>query len=159
MRIFIRILLSTSFILRLAISDAQQPGPGGRGVGIFLDSLNRFIDQCIVKKNFRALDTLYGRDFAFTQGNGVFIDKVTWMRTLKNNLIHYISCKHDSTNQESHPDVTIITGTLTVHLNKESVEKIYGSRYVRVFLYREKRWELVSHITVSEWPLQNKNSL
>jgi len=159
MRGITNILFLLVFILKIDTSIAQQPGPGGRGVGMFLDSLNKFIDQCIVKKNFKALDTLYAKDFALTQSNGTFVDKVTWIRTLKNNLIEYISCRHDSTSQESHPDVTIITGTMTVQLNKKNAERLYSSRYVRIFIYRTNRWELVSHKTTLEWSLQKQNSL
>jgi hypothetical protein len=159
MGIITRILLLSIFILKLATSSAQHPGPGEKGSGMFVDSLNKFIDQCIVNKNFIALDTLYARDFAITQSNGAFIDKFTWMRTLKNNQIQYLSCKHDSTNQEFHPDVTIITGTLIVQLSKKNVESIYSSRYVRVFMYRKNKWELVSHKTVLEWTLPKQNSL
>ena len=117
----------------------------------FLDSVNRFIDQSVVSKNEKALDSLFGDDFAFKHGSGNFDTKETWIKSVLRPTKKFLSRVHDSVTVEMHGDIGILFGTLIVKDGTNDKIREYGLNYVRVFRLRNNRWQLISHRTVKEW--------
>lgn len=112
---------------------------------------NAQIDAGVVKKDMKALEKLYADDFVFTHGSGLVDSKASWLKNIQNPEILYLSRKQDSTQVEMHGDVAIIIGRLDIE--REQSEQIfkYGIWYVRVFVRRDSRWQLISHRTTREW--------
>jgi hypothetical protein len=50
-----------------------------------------------------------------------------------------------------HGDVAIVTGSVSIVREVGQARSSYGIRYVRVFVYRQKRWQMISHRTTREW--------
>lgn len=142
------------FIFFTGFLFSQTPANKEQPLSTYLDSLNRFIDQSVVLKNKKALDTLYAEDFAFTHGTGLFDTRASWLKTVMDTATRYISRLHDSVFVEMHTDIGIINGTLRVKAGRDDKLRVYGLRYVRVFALRGNRWQLISHRTVNEWHLQ-----
>jgi hypothetical protein len=58
--------------------------------------------------------------------------------------------QHDSVTVEQHKEVAIVKGAMYIErMGKTELAK-YRLKYVRVFVLRERRWQLVSHSTVYE---------
>lgn len=117
-----------------------------------INDLNRKIDHAVVSKNIQFLEQHYGEDFVFTHGTGLIDSKRSWIETVKTNK-GFASREHDSTIVELHKDIAILTGKLTVGRlapAKDGTLK-YSLRYVRVFALRNRKWEMISHRTTSEW--------
>ena len=120
-----------------------------------IDDLNRALDNAVVNKDIATLNKHYGDDFVFTHGTGLVDSKESWINNIKKltEENRFTSREHDSTQIELHDDIAIITGTLTVErLNKQQKQK-YALRYVRVYAFRNKIWQLISHRTTKEWHL------
>lgn len=142
-------LLTTCFVFCWFATLAQRQDT--TAAKNYLFSLVRFIDHSVVAKNKAALDTLYADDFVFTHGTGLVDNKKSWMTTVMKPEMRYISREHDSTLVELHGDVAIIFGRLSIQRqDKDSVAK-YGVKYVRVFAYRNRRWQMISHKSTYEW--------
>jgi ketosteroid isomerase-like protein len=116
-----------------------------------LDALNRFIDHAVVKKDQKALDTLYADDFYFTHGNGHIDNKASWLKGVMDPQMHYISREHDSTVVEPHSGVAMIYGKLTIIRKTDNGQTKYAIKYVRVFSKMQDRWCMISHRTVQQW--------
>lgn len=115
-----------------------------------LDSLNRFIDASVVNKNKAALDTLYAYDFVFTHFTGLVDSKTSWLKNVMDAKTNFIARTHDSVYVELHNDAAMITGKLTVQRKDGDKITAYALRYVRIFLKRNNRWQLVSHYSTAE---------
>jgi ketosteroid isomerase-like protein len=120
-------------------------------VSRLIDELNRKADQAVVQKDIPFLQEVYGDDFVFTHGTGLVDSKKSWIEKNQFGTGKFISRDHDSTAVELHADIAIVTGRLlVVREGKDGVAK-YGLRYVRVFVLRNKKWQMISHRTVKEW--------
>lgn len=116
---------------------------------IFLVRLNQQIDQHVVDKKTGALDTLYAEDFVFSHGSGRVEGKNGWMQTVAR--ANYTLRHHDSVRVEMHPEAAIVKGRMSIEkVNKEKTDRYY-LRYIRIFVARQGRWQLISHSTTSEW--------
>lgn len=120
----------------------------------FIVELNQRIDQAVVDQDTAQLLQFYGDDFVFTHGTGTVDSKKSWIGSVrKMKESRFISRQHDSTQVELHGDVALLTGTLSVAKETPSSVNRYALRYVRLYAYRDKRWQLISHRTTSEWHL------
>ncbi len=117
----------------------------------YFRSLNAFIDHSVVAKDGAALDTLYADDFMFTHGTGHIDNKASWIKGIMDPQTVYVSREHDSMIVERHQDITMIYGKLTIVRKSGETRLKYAIKYVRVFLYRNKRWQMISHRTVQQW--------
>ena len=114
-----------------------------------LISLNQQIDNWVVKQNVADLEKVYAEDFVFSHGSGKVEGKKGWMVSVGKG--NFLSRQHDSVTVELHPALAILRGKLSVEKkNKDKVDR-YHLKYIRVFAYREKQWQLISHVTTSEW--------
>ncbi len=116
---------------------------------IFLVKLNQQVDDHVVSRNLVALDTLYASDFVFSHGSGKVEGKAGWLATV--GRANYPLRQHDSVKVELHPAVAIVKGKMAIQkINKEKIDK-YHLRYIRVFVWRNSRWQMISHNTTHEW--------
>ena len=106
------------------------------------------IDNYVVQKNLAALDTLYAADFVFSHGTGLIEGKEGWLSAVKRNT--YPLRKHDSVTVELHPDLAIVRGKLSIQRLDNNTTTRYNLKYVRLFAIRNKRWQMISHITTHE---------
>lgn len=118
-----------------------------------VEGFNRAIDAAVVKKDMQLLRDAYSQDFVFTHGTGHVDSRDSWLKNVENEKTHYLSRDHDSTQVEGHGDVAIVTGKLSIARQADSGVARYAIRYVRVFVWRKKRWQMVSHRTVKQWNL------
>jgi hypothetical protein len=115
----------------------------------FLIVLNQQIDDYVVSKNTAALSKLYAADFIFSHGSGKIEGKHCWFTSVAKG--NFIARKHDSVRVELHPNLAILRGKLSVQ--KKANDKIdsYYLLYIRVYAYRNKQWQMISHITTAEY--------
>lgn len=116
-----------------------------------VDSVNRMIDQAVVIKNMLFLEQHYAPDFVFTHGTGLIDSKKSWLKNVADTSVNYFSRQHDSTLVELHGDIAIVTGTLTVKRQMPDKLNTYAVRYVRVFVNRNRMWQMISHRTTLQW--------
>lgn len=114
-----------------------------------LITLNQQIDNYVVANDTAALDKLYATDFVFSHGSGKIEGKKGWFTSVAKGS--FISRQHDSVRVEMHPKLAILRGKLTVHKKAKEKTDRYYLYYIRVYAYRDKQWQMVSHITTSEY--------
>jgi Domain of unknown function (DUF4440) len=114
----------------------------------YIVSLNQQIDNYVVQQNITALDTMYAGDFVFSHGTGMIEGKAGWIKTL--GRTKYPSRQHDSVKVELHPGLAIARGKLFIQRMDAEKMVVYQLRYVRVYALRNKRWQMISHITTHE---------
>lgn len=143
------ILLFCFFFLLCQNATAQPKLKDTAAVKRYVDSLNRSIDAAVVNKNIPFLRKHYATDFHFTHGTGQIDSKESWMNFIAKPATQYLYRRHDSTAVEWHHDVAIVTGTLSV--KRSATDAGYALNYVRVYAWRKKVWQLLSHRTTKEW--------
>ena len=115
----------------------------------YLISLNQQIDDYVVQQNSAALEKIYAEDFVFSHGSGRIEGKAGWLKSVAKG--GFLARQHDSVTVELHPQLAILRGKLSVQKkNKEKTDR-YHLKYIRVYAYREKQWQLVSHVTTHEY--------
>ncbi len=111
--------------------------------------LNQQVDDEVVQRNLASLDMIYAEDFVFSHGSGKIEGKQGWLTTVKK--ANYPKRQHDSVRAEMHPGIAILKGKMYIEkLNKDKTDH-YHLRYIRVYAWRNDRWQLISHNTTHEW--------
>ncbi len=110
--------------------------------------INQQIDNYVMQKNARALDTLYAEDLVFSHGSGRIEGKAGWMKTVGRN--NYPLRKHDSVTVEMHPGIAIVRGKMAIQRIDKGKTVRYTLKYVRVYAFRKQTWQMISHITTHE---------
>lgn len=118
-----------------------------------VDSINRLLDQSVVGKKIDVLKKHYAHDFIFTHGTGLVDSKESWIKNVADTSVHFVSRKHDSVHVELHNSIAILYGKLTVQRQQPDKVAAYALRYIRVYAFRTKVWQLISHRTTAEWHL------
>lgn len=118
-----------------------------------VDALNRAIDRAVTGKDMKLLQEAYSPDFVFTHGTGHVDSKESWLKNVQSAKTNFLSRDHDSTQVELHNDVAIVTGKLSIARQGEDKVVRYAIRYVRVYAWRNKRWQMLSHRTTKQWDL------
>jgi hypothetical protein len=118
-----------------------------------IDSINRLLDRSVVKKYTVVLKKYYSDDFFFKHATGKIDSRISWIKSVLRN--NYASREHDSVIVELHGQVAIVTGTLNVRFPPQT-RKAYAVSYIRVFAYRKKTWQLISHHSTGEWEIKNE---
>lgn len=114
-----------------------------------LISINQRIDNLVVAQQITALDSLYADDFVFSHGSGRIEGKQGWYKSVAKG--GYLLRQHDSVTVELHPGLAVLRGKLAVQKKNATTTDRYHLKYVRVYAYRDRRWELVSHVTTHEY--------
>jgi len=141
-----KMILLLTAIFPLYFLAAQSPVSPDSS---FIISLNQQIDDNVVKQNTTALDKWYAADFVFSHGSGRVEGKQGWLRSVAKG--GFLLRQHDSVSVELHPGLAIVRGKLSVQKkNKEKTDR-YHLKYIRVYASRNNEWQLVSHITTSEY--------
>lgn len=154
----IRIMRITSlalFIVAFQFCNMISIAQSNEEISKTINDLNQTLDNAVVNKDIATLNKHYSNDFVFTHGTGLVDSKESWVNHVRklSEENRFISREHDSTQVELHNDVAIIVGTLTVtRISKQQTQK-YALRYVRVYVLRNKIWQLISHRTTKEWHL------
>jgi hypothetical protein len=112
-------------------------------------ALNRQIDNYVVAKDTAALSKLYAGDFVFSHGSGKIEGKLSWLNSVAKGS--YISRQHDSVTVELHLNLAILRGKLSVQKKATNKTDRYHLQYIRVYAFRDKQWQMISHITTSEY--------
>lgn len=112
-----------------------------------IDSVNRLIDKAVINKQYSILHKHYASDYYHTHASGKIDTKKSWIENVKKPSTSYTLRNHDSVTVELHKDIAIVTGTLEV--DRPAGRK--KAKYVRVFVYRQKLWQLLSHNAIYEW--------
>ncbi len=110
--------------------------------------LNQVIDDAVVGQNILALDTLYADDFVFSHGSGKVQDKKAWLNTVGKTM--YPLRNHDSVTAEMHHELAIVKGKMNIERVDKATTARYYLKYIRVYVLRKKRWQLISHSTTLE---------
>ncbi len=118
-----------------------------------VDALNRSIDRAVIGKDMKLLQDVYSPDFVFTHGTGHVDSKESWLKNVQSAKTNFLSRDHDSTQVELHNDVAIVTGKLSIARQGDANIVRYAIRYVRVYAWRNKRWQMLSHRTTKQWDL------
>lgn len=115
----------------------------------YLIILNKEIDNHVVNQNISALEILYADDFVFSHGSGNIEGKKGWFVSVAKG--NFISRLHDSVTVELHPGIGIVKGKLSVQKKGKEKTERYHLKYIRVYVLRNKQWQLISHSTISEY--------
>ena len=109
------------------------------------------VDASVVEENILLMKEIYADDFVFTHGGGSRVDsKSSWIKGIENPDGHFISRTQDSTKVEMHGDVAIVIGKLDIVLERKQNISKYKIWYVRVFVLKENRWQIISHRTIKD---------
>jgi hypothetical protein len=119
-----------------------------------VDSVNRLLDRAVVKKDRAVMEKYYAPDFFFLHATGKIDSKASWIKGALNPDNKVLSREHDSVVVELHANVAIVSGILNVRF-PPATKKEYAIRYIRVFVFRENRWQLVSHHSTAQWEIKN----
>lgn len=115
----------------------------------FIISLNQQIDNLVIQQNTAALDSMYASDFVFSHGSGKIEGKQGWFISVAKG--NFLTRQHDSVSVELHEGLAIVRGKLSVRKKNSMMIANYHLKYVRVYANRQKRWQLISHITTAEF--------
>jgi len=135
-------ILAAQVIASLA---GAQAGPDSS----VLIALNQQIDNHVVTQNITALEKLYAEDFVFSHGSGRVEGKQSWFKSVAKG--NFLSRQHDSVTVELHPGIAIVKGKLSVQKKGAAATDRYHLKYIRVYAYRGKQWQMISHSTTFEF--------
>ncbi len=134
------------FFLPFGVLQAQALGAKDSS---FIIELNQQIDNYVVKQEVEPLIKLYADDFVFSHGSGKVEGRESWLKSVAKG--NFLLRQHDSVTVEMHPGLAIVRGKLSVHKNNKDKIDRYHLKYFRLYAYRNKQWQLISHITTAEW--------
>ncbi len=135
------LLLAPLLVLHAQVSEPTDSG--------FVVTLNQQIDDFVVKQQIEPLSKIYADDFVFSHGSGKVEGREDWLKSVAKG--NFLLRQHDSVTVEMHPELAIVRGKLSVHKNNKDKIDRYHLKYFRLYAYRNKQWQLISHITTSEW--------
>lgn len=135
------LLLAPLLVLHAQVSEPTDSG--------FVVTLNQQIDDYVVKQQIEPLSKIYADDFVFSHGSGKVEGREGWLKSVAKG--NFLLRQHDSVTVEMHPELAIVRGKLSVHKNNKDKIDRYHLKYFRLYAYRNKQWQLISHITTSEW--------
>jgi Domain of unknown function (DUF4440) len=138
--------VSTLFIIMLIQFSAQALRFSDSS---FLIVLNQQIDDYVVSKDTASLNKLYANDFVFSHGSGKIEGKESWFKSVAKG--NFVSRQHDSVKVELHPNLAILRGKLSVQKKGKDKTDRYHLQYIRVYAYRNEKWQMISHITTAEY--------
>lgn len=136
------------FFVSFFLLHEVKARPVNTGDSSQLILLNQAIDNYVVARNTVALDTLYSPDFVFSHGSGRVEGKAGWLATVTR--ANYPLRQHDSVRVELHPGLGIVKGRMSIQkVNKDKTDR-YQLKYIRIYAWRNERWQLISHNTIFE---------
>jgi len=120
----------------------------------YLINLDKKIQEAMVIGDTVLLDNVLADDFLFTHGfmNGGQENKTKWRSIATRKPAFYFYRKVDSSIVELHGDIAIVMGTLSIKRgpiarNNEKDNHCYILAYSHIYVYRNNRWQFLSHRT------------
>lgn len=136
-------------VILLLLFSTVVAGQQSRAVdSVRVLALNRELDAAVISKQLAVLDSGYAEDFVFTHGTGLIEGKAGWMKTVV--TTRYLLREHDSVTLEWHPGLVLAKGRLRVQKLDGEKTVSYHLNYIRVYVLRQPRWQLISHQTTRE---------
>jgi len=114
-------------------------------------TLNASIEQAVVNKQIKLLEDAYADDFVFTHGTGLVEGKRSWIKNVSDPTVQFVLRQPDSTSVELHNNVGLVTGKITIIRKNSGKETRYGIWYIRVYVKKDNRWQMISHRTTKQW--------
>lgn len=114
----------------------------------YIIQLNQEIDNKVVKRDTASLDRLYASDFAMKHGDGRTDRKASWLAAVAKS--NYSVRQHDSVKVELYSDWAIVRGRMLVQKAGGETTAVPYRSYIRLFIFRNNRWQLLSHHTMYE---------
>lgn len=134
----------------MALSPYQGP-PGGADAGKLI-TLDRDVQQAMVRGNVSFLSRALARDFKFTHADGFVQTKSDVIRLARRTPRYYLRRDVIDPTVELHGSVALVLGNLDVASGPEAKESgnqayCYSLDYVHLFSRRAGQWQLLSHRT------------
>lgn len=124
-----------------------------------LMTLNARVEQAVVRGDVAFLEEVLAEDFRFPHGDewtsggeaSLVDSKGSWIAAVKNRRTPYIARDVDAQQVELHGDVALLTGKIHVRSASDSPKwRDYTIWFLRTYVRRRDRWQLISHRTVHE---------
>lgn len=109
------------------------------------------VAQAIVDLDFETMGRIYADDFVFSHSTGAVQTKAQWFDVLRTTDAPYTSRVVDDIMVELHDDVALTSGRLTIKRDTDNPRfREFRIRYIRVYAFRDRRWQMLSHRSISE---------
>ena len=151
------VLVITVFLASLGLltssAGAQAPRASTDAASDVL-AFERQIEAAVLQSDVVFLDGACASDFTYTHGDGWTTGgpilgtdtKSEWLASLSG---RYSSRQVDSQQVEIHGDIAITMGRVQARTGgPESTQRSFSFWYVRVYAWRDNRWQYLSHRTV-----------
>ena len=151
------VLVITVFLASLGLltssAGAQAPRASTDAASDVL-AFERQIEAAVLQSDVVFLDGACASDFTYTHGDGWTTGgpilgtdtKSEWLTSLSG---RYSSRQVDSQQVEIHGDIAITMGRVQARTGgPESTQRSFSFWYVRVYAWRDNRWQYLSHRTV-----------
>lgn len=136
-----RFLLCLACLLSFTAASAQTPAEQE------LITTQQKIDDAIVAGDTGWLQDAYTGDFYFLHGTGSVDNKESWLKAVAKNKGNFLARQHSDVKVDLHGDIGITHGKLRVTRQDQNG---YVLDYVRVYVRKDGRWQLLSHRTTHE---------
>jgi ketosteroid isomerase-like protein len=128
-----------------AAASAQQP-PATSAVTAQIAALEHRIERAVVDTDTLYLDSAYAQGFQFKHATGELQNRATWLQSVRAARGRFLSRDVDSLDVEVHGDMALTTGRIHVRrLRPDGTTVEYTIRYVRMYAFRNGRWQLLTH--------------
>ena len=141
-------------IVLAALSSFVVPVHAQTDARTELASLEYAQAAAVVARDFETLERTYAEDFRFVHGTGEVQNKAEWLERLRTGEARYRSREHEQLEVEIHGDVAVTYGELLIDRFMRGIDSQFRARYVRVYVQRTGRWQLISHRTVEQTDVQ-----
>lgn len=116
-----------------------------------LTRIEQAVAQAVVELDFETMENIYANDFIFSHSTGAVETKSQWLEVLRTTEQPYTSRIVDDIRVELHDDIAITSGRLTIKRDTDNPRfREFRVRYIRVYVFREQRWQMLSHRSISE---------
>ena len=112
----------------------------------FIIQLNQEIDNYVLKRDTASLAKLYAEGFVLKHGDSRTDRKSAWLTAVAKS--NYSVRQHDSVKVEFHTHVAIAKGKMLVQKSGGETTAVPYRSYIRLFIFRNNRWQLLSHHTI-----------
>ena len=114
-------------------------------------ALERSIEQATMRGDVAYLDSVYAPSFRFKHSTGTLEERGQRLAALRARRDTVFARDLDSLDVEVHGDIALTTGR--IHVRQQSSDprwREYTIRYVRVYVRRAGRWQLLTHHSTGE---------
>jgi len=121
------------------------------GDSAVVSALERSIEQATMRGDVAYLDSVYAPSFRFKHSTGTLEERGQRLAALRARRDTVFARDVDSLDVEVHGDIALSTGR--IHVRQQSSDprwREYTIRYVRVYVRRAGRWQLLTHHSTGE---------